>query len=153
MTEIKAFQNVFEKFIPLFENVNYKKGELRNYNENDSDAFTVITLYNHDLQKSVAFTFYPLSSKIIQGQISVNLAKSDGSTLDLANFLAYRETRKTIDYSVRQQYVFKISPVNTMQSIELQLQKIIDLLFNEFRPYFLENDWLNIPIKDPRDDY
>ena len=35
----------------------------------------------------------------------------------------------------------------------MQLKKIRDILFNEMYNIIAKQEWLNIPIYDPRDDY
>jgi hypothetical protein len=153
MNEILVFQNTLQKYQAKLAIANYKNVGSDTYNTGENNMWHDSTFYNEVLNKKLIFTLFPCSRNLTRCQITVVIVGPNGSSIDLSDFMAFKKKQARIDYADSQEYAFKLEVQNIKESIETQLQKIIDLLFNEFRPYFLENDWLNISIKDPRDDY
>lgn len=138
----------------FFESVGYNIFMEEIYNPHSSeDIFYKCTFENQALRKKINFIFYPPNRKILNNEISVHITKNDSVSIDIATYLAYKELNTSIKFEDTKKYRFKIENSNLEGSIGEQLSKIKDTLTNQLNNILTTDEWIAIPVHDPRDDY
>jgi len=122
------------------------------YNENTENEFFQYKLKN-DLNKIISFTYYPCNRPVTSNEIALILIYPNGGSTNLSDFLAYKQLNRRLSYEDVLQYRFKVDCDKLEQSIQFQLQKISTLLNGELKIYLMTEEWIFIPMHDPRDDY
>lgn len=152
-SDIKIFKDCLKKENIFFNKIGYIPLSEKTFNESvPQSIFFQSKYFNANLEKEITFTFYPTTTEITNNQIEVYVTYNN-SSIDVSTFLAYKEVNRTIKHEDIQKYRFIIDPKSLEFSIRFQLKKIRDILFNEMHNIIAKQEWLNIPIYDPRDDY
>ena len=101
--------------------------------------------------------FYGSKGDIIKNEIGVIVGREDSygnkTFFDIPSFLAFKEYNRTIKLEDKLNYRFKLNPSDFNSSISKSLNDIKSILESELIGIISNNDWISIPIHDPRDDY
>ena len=127
------------------------------FNEDTFNEFMRISFYNESIRKEIILDFYGSNGEIIENEISVIIGREDSNGnktfFDIPAFLAFKDLNRTIKYEDKLNYRFKLNPSDFELSISKSLNEIISILKSELLGIISNNDWISIPIHDPRDDY
>lgn len=148
--EIEIFSAQIKNYNFEFNKLGYSFYEERTYNPNRLEhIFYEIKYTNH--YKIVTFVFYPSTTKLCSKQIAVYIT-FDSRSFGISEYLAYSALQREIRFKDVDPYYFIIDSKNLEKSISQKLKQIFELLFGELRKYLTTDEWISIPIHDPRDD-
>jgi hypothetical protein len=157
-TESKIFENKCkEQFFDFASLYGFTFKEETLSNEDSLNELMRISFYNESRRKEIFLDFYGSKGDIIKNEINVFFSREDSygnkTFFDIPSFLAFKEHNRTIKYEDKLNYRFKLNPSDFNSSISKSLNDIKSILESELLGIISTNDWISIPIHDPRDDY
>jgi hypothetical protein len=150
-SEIEKFKYYIEK-CDFYSNLGYSGFKQNLFNENTENEFFQYELKN-DMNKIIQFTYYPCNRLITSNEITMNLIYPNGGSTNLSGYLAYKKLKKRLKYEDILAFRFKVDCDLLEKSILTRLKQISDILHGEFKKYLVTEDFMVIPMYDPRDDY
>ncbi len=148
-SETKLFKDLLFLRVDFFEGYGYRFLEEQILNEGHSEECARFYFENKKLEKKLAFTFYPSTGATLKNEITVFITENDSTSINLPAFLAYQELKKRISYEDREKYFFKVNPQNLEETINQQLDRIIEILSTDMKELFTTEAWMSIPQVHP----
>ena len=157
-TESKIFEIIckeqFSDFIGKYGYILQKESLL---NEDTINEIMRISFYNQSLHKEIILDFYGCNRGTTENEISITVGKENSfgnkTFFDIPSFLAFKDLNRTIKHEDKLNYRFKLNPLDFKSSISKSLNDIVSILKSELLGIISNNDWVSIPMHDPRDDY
>jgi hypothetical protein len=149
--EIEIFITEIKKYNTELSASGYSLYEEKTYNPDHLEhIFYEIKYSNH--YKIITFDFYPSTTKLCTSQI-VAYVTFNSMSFGISEYLAYLKFQRKLRSRDADPYRFIIDSKNLEKSISQELNQIFELLFGELKKYLTTDEWISIPMHDPRDDY
>lgn len=153
--EVKTFERLFyssnDYFLFLGYHFQNKKKHDKLYS---SDIYFEYSFYNKKVNKYLLFDYFP-STNIYprMKEIYVFITNENNKIIGLPEYLAYKKYNKAISSPMTEEFLIRFDSMNFEESIMEQLEKIKNILSTDLYKILTTNEWVNIPIPNPRDEY
>jgi hypothetical protein len=149
--EIEIFRTEIRKYDSEFKALGYSLYEEKTYNPDHLEhIFYEIKYSNH--YKIITFDFYPSTTQLCTNQILAYITFNSMS-FGISEYLAYTKLQRKLRFGDADPYRFIIDSENLEKSISQGLSQIFELFLGELKKYLTTDEWISIPMHDPRDDY
>jgi len=151
--EIECFRNEITKHNSEFSKLGYSLIAEKVFNPEKLEyVYYEIKYSNNNNNKLITFNLHPSTNLLCKNQI-VAYITFNSMSFGISEYLAYQKLHRKIKSEDIEPYRFIFASDNLKTSISSRLTNIFDLFSSELKKYLTTDEWIHIPIHDPRDDY